>query len=234
MSAIQPRRPAGVPTGGQFASKSQPAPGFAITADDEGDSIWTDPDVAGAEIERHAAQLSAQSGWEHKVTVDGGSVWVEFAAATHGGSCPDCGFSQQTGPAWDSVERGAVRGSSGDGQCGGCGRIGSGWVHSGALRLGADSDGPTLSEHASDFDALVAERRAEVVREQRSAVAARHAEVLDQLRAGNADGLDGSDTNPGSYVDGGQLITWAQVPGGAPDDIVQSGTILDFEPPQRD
>jgi len=34
MSATQPRRPAGVPTGGQFASKSQPAPGYTLDADD--------------------------------------------------------------------------------------------------------------------------------------------------------------------------------------------------------
>jgi len=31
MSSYQPRRPAGVPTGGQFASKSQPAPGYTPT-----------------------------------------------------------------------------------------------------------------------------------------------------------------------------------------------------------
>jgi len=34
MSTAQPRRPAGVPTGGQFASKSQPAPGYTLDADD--------------------------------------------------------------------------------------------------------------------------------------------------------------------------------------------------------
>jgi len=34
MSSYQPRRPAGVPTGGQFASKSQPAPGYTLDADD--------------------------------------------------------------------------------------------------------------------------------------------------------------------------------------------------------
>jgi len=34
MSNYQPRRPAGVPTGGQFASKSQPAPGYTLDADD--------------------------------------------------------------------------------------------------------------------------------------------------------------------------------------------------------
>jgi len=34
MSNTQPRRPAGVPTGGQFASKSQPAPGYTLDADD--------------------------------------------------------------------------------------------------------------------------------------------------------------------------------------------------------
>jgi len=33
MSNYQPRRPAGVPTGGQFASKSQPAPGYTLDAD---------------------------------------------------------------------------------------------------------------------------------------------------------------------------------------------------------
>jgi len=34
MSSYQPRRPAGVPTGGQFASKSQPDPGYTLDADD--------------------------------------------------------------------------------------------------------------------------------------------------------------------------------------------------------
>jgi len=34
MSTAQPRRPAGAPTGGQFASKSQPAPGYTLDADD--------------------------------------------------------------------------------------------------------------------------------------------------------------------------------------------------------
>jgi len=34
MSSTQPRRPAGVPTGGQFASKSRPAPGYTLDADD--------------------------------------------------------------------------------------------------------------------------------------------------------------------------------------------------------
>jgi len=33
MSSYQPRRPAGVPTGGQFASKSQPVPGYTLDAD---------------------------------------------------------------------------------------------------------------------------------------------------------------------------------------------------------
>jgi len=36
MSSYQPRRPAGVPTGGQFASKSQPAPGYTLDAEDDG------------------------------------------------------------------------------------------------------------------------------------------------------------------------------------------------------
>jgi len=34
MSSTQPRRPAGVPTGGQFTAKTQPAPGY--TLDDDG------------------------------------------------------------------------------------------------------------------------------------------------------------------------------------------------------
>jgi len=187
-----------------------------------------------AATERYASHIAAPRGWEYKVTVDGDSVWVEFAVATHGGWCPACGPSQPTGPTWDVVEKGEVTSTTGEGQCGGCGGIGSGWVESGATRLDDDDDSPTLYEHAREFAGLTLVRQAEVARKQHQAVAARHAEVLERLRAGDASGLDGSDAIPGSYVDGGQLITWAQVPGGAPDDIVQSGTILDFEPPQRD
>jgi len=34
MSTAQPRRPAGVPTGDQFSTKAQPAPGYTLDADD--------------------------------------------------------------------------------------------------------------------------------------------------------------------------------------------------------
>lgn len=34
MSAIQPRRPAGIPTGGQFAAKAHPEPGFGLEPDE--------------------------------------------------------------------------------------------------------------------------------------------------------------------------------------------------------
>jgi len=35
MSIYQPRRPAGVPTGGQFASKTRPEPGYTLDAEDD-------------------------------------------------------------------------------------------------------------------------------------------------------------------------------------------------------
>ncbi|MCA1844470.1 MAG: hypothetical protein LC792_15030 [Actinobacteria bacterium] len=54
-------------------------------------------------------------------------AWVELARSTHDGHCPD-DPTQRTGPAWDWVEHGAVRGSYGDGQCGGCGGLNRGWV----------------------------------------------------------------------------------------------------------
>jgi len=69
MSSCQPRRPAGVPTGGQFASRSQPGPGYALNADDSPgqatiDGLPVEPVVEvrgdGSRIEsyyRHDGQL---------------------------------------------------------------------------------------------------------------------------------------------------------------------------------
>jgi len=51
MSSYQPRRPAGVPTGGQFASKSQPAPGYTLDDDDSPGQATIDGRPVEAEIE---------------------------------------------------------------------------------------------------------------------------------------------------------------------------------------
>jgi len=63
MSTTQPRRPAGVPTGGQFASKSQPAPGYTLDDDDSPGQATIDgrpvePEISvlsnGERIERYS------------------------------------------------------------------------------------------------------------------------------------------------------------------------------------
>jgi hypothetical protein len=59
---------------------------------------------------------------------------VEAAAPTHGGHCPDCP-TRTTGPSWDLIESGTIKGTYGGGQCGGCGQLGQGWVHTGARLL---------------------------------------------------------------------------------------------------
>lgn len=76
---------------------------------------------------------------------------AEAAAPTHGGHCPDC-VTQTTGPAWDWVERGTIRGTYGTGQCGGCGQLSQGWVHTGAKVLPDDP-----ADHEAFIDALMVE-----------------------------------------------------------------------------
>lgn len=80
--------------------------------------------------------------------------YVEAAAPTHGGCCPDCP-TQRTGPAWDLVEHGQITGSYGGGQCGGCGQLGKGWVATGASKLPADED-----DHEDFIGALIIEAAA--------------------------------------------------------------------------
>ena len=59
MNAHQPRRPAGIPAGGQFATKSQPAPGYDLDEDVATiDGRPVEPDItlmgSGLRIERYS------------------------------------------------------------------------------------------------------------------------------------------------------------------------------------
>lgn len=99
---------------------------------------------------------------------------VEAAAPTHGGTCPTC-LTQATGPAWDWIENGVIKGTRAS-QCGGCGQLGSGWVHTGARQLPAD---PT--DHEAFVTALTVEcagRRD-----------AEHAHIRSQIRGDLTDRL---------------------------------------------
>lgn len=93
--------------------------------------------ITPSAIITQAEEIAKENGWEAHATVDSHDdrrdydVWAEFAASTHGGTCPDC-ITQTTGPTFDWIERGEVIGGTGSGQCGGCGGLGMGWVSSGA------------------------------------------------------------------------------------------------------
>ena len=150
--------------------------------------------------------------------------WVEFAAATHVGYCPDCP-TQRTGPAWDWIDhvsdsRSAlhVAGAHGDGQCGGCGGLNRGWVTGGARDLtGVDVDEvdavleEMVAEVAKEVDARQGRRAAQIRRDlldelaQVVASGVTEAEdededddaVFDRLRAAGVYVRRGTDTEPG-------------------------------------
>jgi hypothetical protein len=97
--------------------------------------------------------------------------WAEAAAPTHGGRCPDCP-DQRTGPAWDWVEHGSIKGTYGDGQCGGCGQLGKGWVHTGAR---------TLPDDPADHEDFVAALKAEAAALRDEAWAKARSEIRADL-----------------------------------------------------
>lgn len=120
-------------------------------------------------ITKQAQKIARENGWECKVTVDAHQgrrdwdVWVEFSAPTHDGTCADC-LTQTTGPVFDHIEHGKARGAWGDGQCGGCGGFGMGWVASGAEMVATFRADmlwwlTNLQDVASKFAQLVAENR---------------------------------------------------------------------------
>jgi hypothetical protein len=143
--------------------------------------------------------------------------------------------TQTTGPAWDWVDSGEVRGAWG-GQCRGCGGIGLGWIGSGARRLPDDA-----GEHDAFTAALVEE--VEASRELwaagerpqiRARLLGRLRDAAEAVRAGGLDPgaltldeldsidsgsgvCDGSELSPGVYLDAwgsdaGQLVAWAADP----------------------
>jgi len=150
-------------------------------------------------------------------------TWLEAAAPTHGGHCDTC-ETQTTGPAWDWVEDGRVRGTCGDGQCGGCGMLGRGWVTTEARDLG---DLP-IDEIPAVVRALVAEARemqAEAWEEQIEEISgglhADLARMVEALEAGweDLDDLidESASTEPGVCIrayecDPPLLVAWAWDP----------------------
>lgn len=174
-----------------------------------------------------AEGIAEHEGW--KVKVQG--RWVEFAVATHGGHCPD-DPTQTTGPAWDWIEDDRVKGAWGNGQCGGCGRLGRGWVHSDSERIDEHRAEDQLRDLADRFRARVDEAYAEVredirqrlTRDLRDALAAL-APVADQLPANVAqwyrrdvddedlarlieEHVTGTDMEPGVMREAGVWLAW--------------------------
>lgn len=89
MSVTQPRRPAGVPVGGQFAAKTHPEPGFSLEADSAGRPCATcgTPTKRGSGLCRRCdpaskANRSASAG----ATVGRAAARSESAGGTRGGS----------------------------------------------------------------------------------------------------------------------------------------------------
>jgi hypothetical protein len=157
--------------------------------------------------------------------------WVEAAIPTHRGKCPDC-VTQTTGPSWDYIDDfDRIAGAWGNGQCGGCGQLGKGWIMSGARRLPADPE-----DHELFIDALQREVLAELdqwAAVERSTIRARLLDelrrVCDELRAVGVDPAaitptdrelvdevcTGRDTDPGVYFEGygeGVLHAWDHDP----------------------
>jgi len=80
MSSYQPRRPAGVPTGGQFATKSRPEPGYSLEGDEDRPS--SGPELGDVSNVREGSRTpwGAAQGVSH--TAPG---VVQVSTAGHGG-----------------------------------------------------------------------------------------------------------------------------------------------------
>lgn len=197
-------------------------------------TIEAQTDAIAEEVGRIAGH-----GWLSRTTLDAHAdgryvdVWVELAAPTHGGACPD-DPSEQTTPAWDLVERGEVRGVTG-GQCAGCGRYGAGWLSSGAAKvatLGPDERTPAmevtsaLAALARDLDGRRRHAIGALAERRLAALQAAHADALEAIRRGEPDEVahlcSGSDAEPSTYLDGIKLVTWDYDPA---DPMAASGVL---------
>ena len=157
-------------------------------------------------IERTADQIADGNGW--MVNVAGGNV--EFAAPTHGGRCDD-DPTQETWPAWDIVEDGVITGVTGDGRCGGCGRLNAGWVTSGTRSIDPDGDVEAqLDALAAELGGVFDDRARQIRAEVRDRLTVELRDALSAL----ADGADpddvarGRDYLPGVMIDGDRWIAW--------------------------
>jgi len=142
--------------------------------------------TATEEITRAIAETLACREDEELIRWRQTGTWLEIAAATHGGHCDTC-ETQATGPAWDWVEDGRIRGTWGGGQCGGCGRLGRGWVSTGARYLGdypADEIPAVVREMQAEAREMQAEAWEEQIEEIGGGLHADLARMVGALEAG--------------------------------------------------
>lgn len=226
----QPRTPAGVPTGGQFAASYHDEVYPDVLED-------VDPDIV-AEIsageERDEAirdaigrTLQSRLGRHGSVTDseirEWGDAYHEYEAVSYfkqgdyvelARKFSECCPTQRNGPAWDWVDGGRITGSWG-GQCGGCGGQGGGWVRTGASDLSdvpdeelSDRIEKMLTELDAQWDEAVERKVTEVttelerdLRDARDLVASGDAELDDYPSLDNM-------TEPGVGRDDEGLVAW--------------------------
>lgn len=168
-----------------------------------------------AEITEIAERLAKQVGVEVHISH---GMWVEFAVATYGGTCPRCGETQKTYPNWDWVEHTSdaqsplqVIGTSGR-QCAGCGQYGAGWLETGATDLsGVENPEDTMREmlytlterHDVEVGAVRKTTRDRLISDLADAILARD-EVPDDETAWTT----GTETIPGVYQSDSGLEAW--------------------------
>lgn len=151
-------------------------------------------------------------------------TWVELAIATHGGHCPD-DPSQHTTPAWDWIDHITdsqsalhIAGTWGGGQCGGCGQLGQGWLHTGAVDLGGVDPAEIADRITAMATALEAQADKAATKEAgelRQALIVKLRAALADLAAGavEEDVLTGSDVEPGVWRnDDGVIEAWDNDP----------------------
>lgn len=185
-------------------------------------------------------------GVEHRISH---GTWLELARRA--GGC-ECGTTTDTnGPAWDWVDHTgdarsplAVRGAwGGESQCGQCGRLGSGWITTGARDIAdltdpvdlTDLDGLTADEIADAVTDAVTEMATELDATWRAAIDtladSRRAELATELgdwltalaaAGGDEDAaragwtgcqVDHSGATPGITDIAGEWVAWDWAPG---------------------
>ena len=188
MSTFDPRRHPRRPDG-KFASAPPPAcpdPDLAsdLAGAPSGGTTDNEPVIDPALAERLCAKL-VEPPARFLVSTGNDRLFVEVAAPVDGvgSGCLDCD-TQTNGPSFDAVDErtGDIWGAYGD-QCGGCGGLGAGWVHSGAVEVDViDPD---------DFEAVVGDLLNTVSTEaarRRAAAASTVADAMSRVADALSDG----------------------------------------------